>query len=202
MNRRDFIACSTAAFFSALVADSASGRELKLSCNMFAGAAQAPEKGAVRPWRAVTAAVDVLVPADPGIPGDFKGSDYGADKVLAATLGFAGQAFLTMLLNRYARTVAGKKFTACTAAQQLDAIKQWVSERENQQPLLRDLLTALLSLSMIGTFENNTDAEQTALFASMGWYDPDDPAGTFRLPNEGYVDSYIFPVRLKKGVRT
>ncbi len=107
-----------------------------------------------------------------------------------------------MLLNRYARTVAGKKFTACTAAQQLDAIKQWVGEREQQKPLLRDLLTAMLSLSMIGTFENNAPAEQTALFTSMGWYDPDDPAGTFRLPNEGYVDSYVFPVRLKKGVRT
>jgi hypothetical protein len=201
MNRRDFITCSTAAFFFALVADSASGRELKLSCNMFAGAAQAPAKGRGRPWPAVTAAVDVLVPVDPEIEGDFKGSDYGADKVLATKLGFAGQAFLTMLLNRYARTVADKKFTACTAAQQLEAIKKWVSEREDQQPLLRDMLTAMLSLSMIGTFEDNTSAEQTALFTSMGWYDPDDPAGTFRLPNEGYVDSYTFPVRLKKGVR-
>ncbi len=84
MNRRDFITYSTAAFFSALVADSASGRELKLSCNMFAGAAPASAKGTVRPWPAVTAAVDVLVPADPEIEGDFKGSDYGADKVLAA----------------------------------------------------------------------------------------------------------------------
>jgi hypothetical protein len=201
MNRRDFITYSTAAFFSALVADSASGRELKLSCNMFAGAAQSSAKATVRPWPAVTAAVDVLVPADPDIEGDFKGSDYGADKVLAATLGFAGQAFLTMLLNRYARAVACKKFTACTAAQQLEAIMNWVSEREDQQPLLRDLLTAMLSLSMIGTFEDNTPAEQATIFASMGWYDPDDPAGTFRLPNEGYVDSYIFPVRLKKGVR-
>ena len=201
MNRRDFITYSTAAFFSALVADTAAGRELKLSCNIFAGSAQATAKGAVRPWPAVTAAVDVLVPADPEIEGDFTGSDYGADKVLAATLGFAGQAFLTLQLNGYARTVAGKKFTSCTAAQQLDAIKQWVSEREQQKPLLRDLLTAMLSLSMIGAFEDNTVADQTALFTSMGWFDPDDPAGTFRLPNEGYVDSSIFPVRLKKGVR-
>jgi hypothetical protein len=106
-----------------------------------------------------------------------------------------------MMLNRYARRVAGKKFTACTAGEQLDAIKQWVSEREAQQPLVRDLLTALLSLSMIGTFEDNAPAEQTAVFTSMGWYEPDDPAGTFRLPNEGYVDSCIFPVRLKKGLR-
>ena len=201
MNRRDFIACSTAAFFSALVADTAAGRELKLSCNMYAGSSMSSAKGAVRPWAAVTAAVDVLVPADPDIEGDFKGSDYGADKVLAATLGFAGQAFLSMMLNQYARTVAGKKFTACTAGEQLDAIKKWVSEREQQKPLLRDLLTAMLSLSMIGTFEDNTPADQTAVFTSMGWYDPDDPAGTFRLPNEGYVDSYIFPVSLKKGVR-
>lgn len=200
MNRRDFIFSSTAAFFTAMVADAAQGRNLRISANLFEGASQAAAKGAVRPWPAVTTAVDVLVPSDPDIPGDFKGSDYGADKVLAATLGFAGQAFLTMLLNRYSRTVAGKKFTACTAGEQLDAIKKWVSEREQQKPLLRDLLTAMLSLSMIGTFEDNTAAEQIAVFTSMGWYEPDDPAGTFRLPNEGYVDSYIFPVRLKKGV--
>jgi len=202
MNRRDFITSSTAAFFTALVADSAAGRELKLSCNMFAGAAQASAKGSPWTWPAVTAAVDVLVPADPDIPGDFKGSDYGADKVLAQTLGFLGQAFLTILLNSYARKVAGRRFTVCNAAQQLDAIKQWVGEREAQLPLLRDMLTALLSLSMIGTFEGNTAEDQTAVFTSMGWFDPEDPAGTFRLPNEGYVDSYIFPVRLKKGVRT
>ncbi len=201
MNRRDFITYSTAAFFSALVADLASGRELTLPYNMFAGSAQTATKGTVRPWKAVTAAVDVLVPADPEIDGDFKGSDYGADKVLADTLGFVGQAYLTILLNRYARGVAGKKFTACTAVQQLESIKKWVSEREKQQPLLRDVLTGLLSLSMIGTFEDNSPAQQATVFASMGWYDPDDPAGTFRLPNEGYVDSYIFPVRLKKGVR-
>ena len=201
MNRRDFITYSTAAFFSALVADLASGRELKLSCNMFEGAAQASTQDMVRPWPALTAAVDVLVPADPDIPGDFKGSDYGADKVVAAQLGMAGQVLLTVLLNGYARTVAGKKFTACTAVEQLEAIKKWVSQREKQQPLLRDVLTGLLSLSMIGTFEDNSPAQQATVFASMGWYDPDDPAGTFRLPNEGYVDSYIFPVRLKKGVR-
>ena len=202
MNRRDFILYSSAAFFTALVADAAQGSNLKFSANMFAGASQASAKTSGRPWPAVTAAVDVLVPADPDIPGDFKGSDYGADKVLAATLGFAGQAFLTILLNRYARTVARKKFTACTAEEQLNAIKQWVSQREAQLPLVRDLLTALLSLSMIGTFEDNTAEDQTAVFTSMGWYDPEDPSGTFRLPNEGYVDSYTFPVMLKKGVRT
>ncbi|MCX5899202.1 MAG: hypothetical protein NTX06_00445 [Proteobacteria bacterium] len=201
MNRRDFITYSTAAFFSALVADLASGRELKFSYNLFDGASEITAKGSVRPWPAVTAAVDVLVPADPDIADDFKGSDYGADRVVAENLGFAGQAFLTVMLNGYARAVAGKKFTACTPQEQLDAIKQWVGEREEQRPLLKDLLTGLLSLSMIGTFEDNTPAEQATIFASMGWYDPDDPAGTFRLPNEGYVDSYIFPVHLKKGVR-
>jgi hypothetical protein len=199
MNRRDFIRYSSAVFFTALVADAAQGSNLKISANVFEGTATSSAKGSVRPWATVTAAVDVLVPADPDIPCDFKASDYGADKVLAATLGFPGQAFLTLLLNRYARAVAGKKFTACTPSQQLDAIKKWVSERESQLPVVRDMLTALLSLSMIGTFENNTPEEQTALFTSMGWYDPDDPAGTFRMPNEGYVDSYIFPVKLRKG---
>lgn len=201
MNRRDFIISSTSVFFTALVADAAQGSNLKISCNVYEGAGQAQAGGMVRPWPAVTAAVDVLVPADPDIPGDFKGSDYGADKVLAGTLGFVGQAFLTLLLNRYARTVAGKKFTACTAGEQLEAVKQWVREREDQFPLVRDMLTGLLSLSMIGTFEDNTPDEQAAVFASMGWYDPADPSGTFRLPNEGYVDSHTFPVKLKKGLR-
>lgn len=201
MNRRDFIISSTAAFFSALVADAAAGGSVQLSANLHEGAAAFSAKSAVRPWPAVTAAVDVLVPADPDVPGDFKGSDYGADRVLAAQLGFAGQAFLVLLLNRYARKAAGRRFTACTASEQLDAIKAWVAEREAQAPLVRDLLTALMSLAMIGTFEDNTDEEQTALFTAMGWYDPDDPSGTFRLPNEGYVDSCTFPVRLKKGVR-
>ncbi|GEM_PF-2582961 len=201
MNRRDFIRYSSAAFFSALVADAAQESTLKISANIFEGAATSSAKGSVRPWAAITAAVDVLVPADPDIPGDFKGSDYGADKVLAESLGFAGQAFLTVLLNRYARAVARKKFTACSAGEQLDAIKKWVSEREGQLPLVRDMLTGMLSLSMIGTFEDNTAEDQTAVFTSMGWYDPEDPSGTFRLPNEGYVDSYTFPVMLKKGVR-
>ncbi len=201
MNRRDFIIGSSAAFFTALVADAARGGGLKLSANVYEGAAQASAAGSVRPWPAVTAAVDVLVPADPDIPGDFKGSDYGADKVLAENIGFVGQAFLILLLNRYARRTAGKRFMACDADQQLDAIKQWVREREDQLPLVRDMLTGLLSLSMIGTFEDNTADDQAEVFASMGWYDPDDPSGTFRLPNEGYVDSPTFPVRLKKGVR-
>lgn len=205
MNRRDFIISSTAAFFSTLVADAAAGGSVKLSADLYAGSAkpsaQGAAKGTVAPWPAVTAAVDVLVPADPDVPGDFKGSDYGADRVLADTLGFAGQAFLTLLLNRYSRRVAGRRFTACTATEQLAAVKAWVAEREAQQPLVRDLLTALMSLAMIGTFEDNTAEDQAVLFASMGWFDPEDPAGTFRLPNEGYVDSSTFPVSLKKGVR-
>jgi len=200
MNRRDFIRYSSAAFFTALVADAAPDSAMRISANVFEGAAKRAAADSVRPWPAITAAVDVLVPADPDIPGDFKASDYGADSVLAESLGYAGQAFLTLLLNRYALVAAGKTFTACSADEQLEAIKTWVGERETQLPLLRDMLTGLLSLSMIGTFENNTLEEQTALFTSMGWYDPEDPAGTFRLPNEGYVDSYIFPVKLRKGV--
>lgn len=199
MKRREFLCCTTAAFFTALLTDAGPANGFKLSFNPWD--APAGKASAARPWRAVTAAVDVLVPPDPEIPGDFKGSDYGADRVLARVLGTAGQAALTMLLNGYSRAAAGRRFTACTADEQLSAIRQWVRERDAQQPLVRDLLTALLSLSMIGTFEENTADEQAKLFASMGWYDPRDPAGTFRLPNEGYVDSYLFPVYLKKGLR-
>jgi len=197
MNRREFLMYSTAALFTALAGDgNASDASCKLDFNPYnstgADSAPLPE---------ITATVDVLVPADPEVPGDFKGSDYRADYVVAGSLGVAGQVLVVGLLNRYARSVAGRSFLACTEAQRLEALQQWVGDREEQAPLVRDLLTGLLSLSVIGTFEQKTPAEQQALFQSMGWYDPDDPGGTFRLPNEGYVDSFQFPAALKKGLR-
>ena len=153
------------------------------------------------PKREIIAAVDVLVPSDPEIPGDFKGSDYGGDKVVAAMLGDAGQILVVTQLNKYAQQTAGKPFIDCSAEEQLAAIQQWIREREGMVPLMNELLIGFLSLSVIGTYENNPPDVQEALFEKMGWFDPADPAGTFRIPNEGYVDVHAFPPALKKGVR-
>lgn len=200
MNRREFLICSTAALFVSLAGDgNAADGSCKLDFNLFQGSLSSGTDTA--PLPEITAAVDVLVPPDPDVAGDFKGSDYGADHAVAAALGTAGQVLVVGILNSYARSVAGTSFLSCTDALRLEALQQWVQDREELAPLVRELLTGLLSLSMIGTFEQKTEAEQQTLFKSMGWYDPDDPSGTFRIPNEGYVDSFQFPVSLKKGLR-
>ncbi len=192
MNRRNFLMSTSAAFLSTLVSSSL----LEIIGS---------DKGkalAATPDAAITAAVDVLVPPDPNIPGDFKGSDYGGDVVLAETLG-AGTMVLVGQLNSYASKVTcnNSLFVNLTPNQQLEAIKIWVTERDEISTINRDLLSALIGISMIGTFERNTAAEREVLFASMGWYDPNDPGGTFRIPCEGYPDSFQFPVALKKGLK-
>jgi hypothetical protein len=184
MNRRRFIMVSmggaAGAFASILVARSVFDLEVP-------GLDSTTTLGAVTPDPAIKAAVDVLVPADPLIPGDFKGSDYGAHQVLADTLGSAGQTAMVTQLNSYAWKVAWKLyFKNCTPAQQLAAIKQWISERDTLSPINRDLLTALLTISVIGTYERKTPAQRLVLFESMGWYDPNDPGGTFMIPCYGY----------------
>ena len=159
------------------------------------------KKSGPAPKAEVTAAVDVIVPADPEIPGDFKGSDFGGDWAVAAMMGDLGQIALVFYLNQYARKVNGKSFMACDETERLEAIKQWIREREEIEPLLAEMLIGLMSIGMIGTYEENDEAEEKRLFESMNWYDPDDPTGTFRIPCEGYPDSFIFPVTLKKGVK-
>lgn len=148
----------------------------------------------------ITALVDVLVPADPDVPGDFKGSDYNADRVLSAFLDDMGQTMAVSLLNDYAQEVASANFVDCTAEQQLEALAQWIRDRDELDPLINDLLTGLITVSVIGTYEENTQEEQQVLFESMGWFDPEDPEGTFRIPCEGYADSFQFPARLRRGV--
>jgi len=155
----------------------------------------------VTPKKEISAAVDVLVPPDPEIPGDFKGTDFGGDKVVAAMLGDPGQIMVVAQLNQYANKTASKPFIECSSDEQLAAIQQWIREREGMAPLMNELLIGFLSLSVIGTYENNPPDVQEALFEKMGWFDPKDPAGTFRIPNEGYVDVHVFPPALKKGVR-
>ncbi len=192
MNRRNFLMSTSAAFLSTLLSDS-----LLEVIGFDSGKAMAAE-----PDAALTAAVDVLVPPDPKIPGDFKGSDYGGDVVLAETLG-VGATLLVGQLNSYASRVTcnNASFVDLTPNQQLDAIKIWVTERDQLSVINRDLLSALIGISMIGTFERNTPAQREVLFESMGWYDPQDPGGTFRVPCEGYPDSFQFPVALKKGLK-
>ena len=200
MDRRRFLATSAATLFSALAVRSlrATGSQIPFDlANWRAGNRLTGQGPAPRPE--ITAAVDVIVPPDPEIPGDFKGSDYGADWIVAAQLEDLGQIAVVFFLNRYARQAAGKKFLNCSPEEQLEAIKSWVRDREGLQPLLKDMLSGLLTLSVIGTFEENTPEEQAVLFESMGWFDPADPTGTFRLPNNGYPDSFQLPVRLKMG---
>ena len=202
MNRREFLATTSATLLSTLIADSI--RALPEEAMM--GAADwrplSPlGKDGPAPKPEITAAVDVLVPPDPDVPGAFKGSDYGADWVVARTLGTLGQTVAVFYLNKYARRAAGRKFIACDAGQRLDAIKAWINDRDTLQPMIHDLLTGVLTMSMIGTFENDYPERNDELFESMGWYDPADPSGTFHLPLEGYPDSFQFPQRLKKGMR-
>jgi hypothetical protein len=158
-------------------------------------------KSDIVPVPEITAAVDVLVPADPDIPGDFTGSDYGADRVVAGFLGDLGQLAATAFLDRFAREVADKSFLDCTESERLEAIKVWIRERETVDPMFAEVLTGLLTLSLVGTYEGNSQAEQQTLFTAMGWFDPEDPTGTFRVPNEGYPDAHLLPVglRLRQG---
>ena len=145
------------------------------------------------PLPEITAAVDVLVPADPEIPGDFKGSDYGGDLVLAAMVGDLGQVAIKNQLDLYSNAANGAPFIAGDEAQRLEAIREWVRNRDALDALSKDLLSGLVSFAVLGTYENNPPEQRDALYASMGWYDPKDPSGTFRVPNSGYVDSHLFP---------
>lgn len=200
MERRDFIAGSAAAFFAALLGRTLRAYGLELPAGGARKAASIGEKGPeARPE--ITAAVDIIVPADPEVPGDFKGSDYGADRIVAGELGDLGQSAVVLLLNRYASQTAGKSFLECSEEERLEAIREWIRDRDALDAMSKDALSGLLTLAAVGTYEDNPPEMQLELFEKMGWYDPDDPAGTFRTPNEGYSDSYIFPAKLKKGLR-
>ncbi len=201
MDRRQFIANSMATFFTMIIAGRA-GASVFLPKDLEGWSMGKVAKGTdPAPKPEVTAAVDVIVPPDPEIPNDFKGSDYGGDWAVAASLGDLGQIAVVFYLNQYARKVASKSFLQCDEQERIEAIRQWIRERDEIQPLIKDLLTGLTSIAMIGTFEENEPAAEKRLFESMNWYDPNDPTGTFRIPCEGYPDSFIFPVTLKKGVK-
>ncbi len=202
MNRRQFLIGSSAAFISSLVAGLGLPRAA-LPINPEEWTPADPQLGdGPAPLPEITAVVDIIVPADPEIEGDFKGSDYYGDWVLAATLGEMGQLMAVQFLNKYARQTAGKKFINCTPEEQLTALKQWIIEREELNPTFNQMLSGILTVSMIGTYEVDDPDLQLELFESMNWYDPNDPSGTFHIPCEGYVDAKVFPVTLKKGLKS
>lgn len=138
------------------------------------------------PMKAITAAVDTILPADPDIPGDFKASDLGADIVVARKLGLAGQLYAVMLLNRYAKKVSGKTFIDASREERNEAVRNWMMEKDTLPTMEKDILSGMLSLTSIGTFEHPSEEVRNSLYESMGWYDPDDPDGTFRIPCDGY----------------
>ncbi|MDP8222591.1 MAG: hypothetical protein P9L99_04470 [Candidatus Lernaella stagnicola] len=202
MNRRDFLGKSTAMFFTTLLTGTFGLPRFAIPEYLEDWRPHSPlGKDGPAPVPEITAVVDIIVPPDPEIPNDFKGSDYGGDWVLAATLGELGQYMAAMMLNSYARGLYGRRFMNCTAVEQMEAVKEWIREREDINPLLSDMLSGILTISMIGTYEENDPEAERELFESMNWYDPEDPTGTFRLPCEGYPDTRQFPVTLKKGLR-
>lgn len=150
--------------------------------------AQSSPRYALRPFRAITAAVDTILPADPDIPGDYHASDYGADGVVAAKLGLLGQVFAVQLLNRYAKRTADKRFIQCSQSQRTEAIKAWILEKDTLPVFEKEILSGLLSMTSIGTFEQESAPVREQLYEFMGWYDPADPLGTFRIPCDGYRD--------------
>lgn len=202
MDRRQFLLTTSATLFSTMVAGNVAKSGFAMPFEIATWRPSSPllqDGPAPRPE--ITAVVDVIVPPDPDIPGDFKGSDYGGDWVLAATLGEMGQLAVVLFLNHYAKQIAGVKFINCTPEDQLEAVKEWIRDRTNQPTVINEMLTGVLTISMIGTYEENDPEDELELFEAMNWYDPNDPTGTFRLPCEGYPDSFIFPVALKKGVK-
>jgi hypothetical protein len=200
MNRRDFLKTSSATLFSALVVGAAGMPRLATMDENPLWMKRDPLTAAdPAPLPEITAIVNIMVPADPLIPGDFKGSDYYGDWVLAATLGEAGQIMTVLILNNYAQKLHGKTFINCTADEQMDALKQWVQERETYPDEINQMLTGVLTISVVGTYEVEDPVLNREVFTLMGWFDPNDPDGTMRNPCSGYVDANIYPVRLKKG---
>lgn len=201
MRRRDFLEGSTVALLAALLGGSAT----RLLEHAALAATPDPSTGLGAddpvPLPEITAAVDVMVPADPQVPGDFKGSDFGGDAQVARVLGQAGQAMAAAQLNSYAEKTAGKRFTGCTPDEQLEAIRQWIRERDDITPLLGQLLSGLVAVGVIGSYEPDDAAERQEVFTRMGWYLPSDPSGSARIPSEGYPDAATLPASLKAGVR-
>ena len=195
MKRRDFLQASTVTLLSTLLGGSA------VTALDRAAAAATTDATGPTPLPEITAAVNVMVPPDPEVPGDFKGSDYGGDAQVARVLGQAGQTMAAGQLNAFAQKTAGKRFVDATPDQQLEAIKEWIRERDDLAPLLGQLLSGMVAVGVIGSYEPDDAGQREEVFTRMGWFLPEDPSGTARIPCEGYPDAANLPVSLKKGVR-
>ena len=146
-----------------------------------------------RPLPAITAVVDCIMPADPDVPGDFKGSDYGADRFVAERMGFWGQSYAAFLLNKYALQRKWKIFVLCSPADREEVFLHWARRRDELPAMERDVLEGLVALTLAGTFEGHPPEVQRPLYASMGWFDPRDPENTLQIPCEGYPKLAQFP---------
>lgn len=144
--------------------------------------------GSPKPLTSITLAVDAVLPKDPLVSGDFAASDYGADAVVAAKLGVLGQGLLAWCLNYYALRSAKKLFVHCREDERCDAIRSWIRNRDNASRISRELLSGLLTLSVVGTFEGKPKEIRDDLYEKMGWYDPDRPGETYNIPCHGYAN--------------
>jgi len=111
MKRREFLKTSSAALLSAIAMGAAGWPRLTTMDDNPYFLKKDPLKAAdPAPLPEITAIVNIMVPADPLIPGDFQGSDYSGDWVLAATLGDEGQLMTVLILNNYAQQFFGQTF--------------------------------------------------------------------------------------------
>ncbi len=201
MKRRDFLQGSTVSLLAAVLGGSAVTLLERAAAAGTDAAGRAAGDTDVTPLPEITAAVDVMVPADPDVPGDFTGSQYGGDAQVARVLGQAGQSMAALQLNTFAQKTAGKTFMACTPDERIEAIRQWIRERDDLAPLLVQLLSGMVAVGVIGSYEPDDDDQRRDVFTRMGWYLPADPSGSARIPSEGYPDAANLPASLKKGVR-
>lgn len=176
MNRRSFLKVSSAGMLLGVT----------IKEKAYAGFMDILTTGNPQPTRAITAAVDTVLPKDPEVEDDFQASDYGADRYLASQLGWMGQIAFVMYLNKYSRRVARKTFVNCSPEERTKAISTWVREKESCPKMEQELLVGLVSLTTIGTFEGLSAEDQAVLYAKMGWFDPEKPTETFRIPCDGY----------------
>lgn len=144
--------------------------------------------GAPKPIKDISLAVDTVLPADPLVAGDFTATAFGADVYLASKLGYLGQAMVSWNLNFYSMKTTRKLFAYAGAEGRLKAVRAWILDRDNISHLSKDLLSGLLSLSVVGTFEGKPKEVRDHLYEKMGWYDPKQPLSTYHIPCDGYAN--------------
>ena len=184
MHRRRFLALSSASVLGGVAMAHrlvAQGGEA-----LYRGTRTVVMAGAPKPLRDITLAVDTILPADPLVADDFAASDWGADTYIAAKLGYLGQSLCVWYLNSYAFKTSRRLFSALDEEQRRQAIRAWILERKTLSRISSDLLSGLLSLTVVGTFEGKPREVRDQLYAKMGWFDPSRPTATYHIPCDGY----------------